>query len=199
MPLALRARSDWRPRAASARTLLDRVQEQLASFRDRELDTAAHTNSATPLFVVPPRPHSVIPELDARGEIDDHAAMCLRYTIQGAPGGAGAIVVDLRDLTSIAAAAVELFVRAHADCRARGADLGLLISGHPSHDPIADAFGSAGLADQLQFTCEPLAPVSALARAPRLRIARGGHARIQGFRTAWDHLSTNRCSRSRTE
>jgi anti-anti-sigma factor len=155
-------------------------------------------NSATSLFVVPPRPHWVIPELDARGEIDAHAAMCLQHTILGAPtSGARAIVVDLRDLTSIDAAALELFVRAQADCRARGTDLGLLISGHATHDAIANAFGSAGLADQLQFTCEPLAPAPALPRAPRLRRVRTWAMRIEDFRAALDHLSPNRCRRSR--
>jgi anti-anti-sigma factor len=163
---------------------------------------AVHMNSATPLFVVSPRPRWVIPELDARGEIDAHAAMCLQHTIQGAPtSGAGAIIVDLRDLTSIDAAALKLFVRAQADCRARGTDLGLLISGHERHDAIANAFGSAGLADQLQFTCEPLAPAlapaPALPRAPRLRRVRTVAMRIEDLRAALDHLSPNRCRRSR--
>jgi len=77
-----------------------------------------------PLSAVPARPPWVIPELDARGEIDRHAAMCLQHTIHGAPAnGTRAIVIDLRDLTSIDAPALEIFVRAHVECQAAVAQI----------------------------------------------------------------------------
>lgn len=110
------------------------------------------------------RPHRVVAELDARGEVDRHATMCLRNAIGDAlAGGARAIVVDLRDLTSIDLPALAVFVRARADCHAGGAQLELLISACPRHDAIVRAFRSVGLSDRLDFTCEPLAP------APRER------------------------------
>lgn len=105
------------------------------------------------------RPHQVIVELDDRGEIDRHAAMCLRYSIEGAlAGGARAIVVDLRDLTSIDGPVLALLVRAHAACRAGGVDVGLLISGCANHAAIARALDSVGLGNHLQVASGPPAP-----------------------------------------
>ena len=119
-------------------------------------------------FAVPSRqPHWVIAELDARGEIDAHAAMCLSHGIDaGLTANVKAIVIDLRDLTAIDATGLALFVRARADCQARGAELGLLMSGRASHVPIAYAFASVGLGGQLDYTGEPPAPVTPL--VPRL-------------------------------
>lgn len=101
------------------------------------------------------RRHWVIAELDARGAIDRHATMCLEHTIDGVlASDARAIVVDLRDLTSIDAESLALFVEARADCHAHDVELELLISGHASHHAIADAIDSAGLLDQLHSTRE---------------------------------------------
>ncbi len=97
----------------------------------------------------------VIAELDAGGEIDAHAAMCLGHALEAARGSAiELILVDLRDLTAIDAAALTQFSRHGADCRAHGIDLGLLISGGEHHDQIAEAFVLAGLCDQLHYACE---------------------------------------------
>jgi anti-anti-sigma factor len=153
MPVTSHVRSNGGLRGASSGPLFGRVQEELASVRDHDPERELTTPSRIPI-----RSHWVVPELDARGEVDAHTAMCLLYTIEGVPHGAEEIVVDLRDLTSIDAASLTMFVQAHAQCRARGTELGLLISGRPRHDEIANAFASAGLADQPQFICEPLAP-----------------------------------------
>ena len=97
------------------------------------------------------RVHWVIAELDVRGEIDDHATMCLRHAIDAAPVGAIELVlVDLRDLTAIDDGGLELFARLGADCCARGLDLGLLLDGNEHHDAIAEAFVLAGLGEQLR-------------------------------------------------
>ena len=98
------------------------------------------------------RVHRVTAELDSRGEIDAHAALCLRHAIGAAHGGPVAtILVDLRDLTAIDPIGVALF-RAHdGDCRSHGHTLGLLISGDARHRHIADAFERGGLAATLQI------------------------------------------------
>jgi anti-anti-sigma factor len=108
------------------------------------------------------RVHRVVAELDGRGEIDAHAALCLRHAIDAAHAGpATTILVDLRDLTAITPMGVALF-RAHdADCRSHGETLGLLINGEERHRHIADAFERGGLADTLHFTGRPLPPAGA--------------------------------------
>jgi anti-anti-sigma factor len=112
----------------------------------------------------PTRPRWVIAELDAGGEIDDHAAMCLRQAIEAHGSAAAPILVDRRELSAIDGVGLELFVRHHADCRTRGIELGLLICGDARQRAIARAFDAAGLGDQLQFvrasagTSEPRAP-----------------------------------------
>jgi anti-anti-sigma factor len=94
----------------------------------------------------------IVVELDARGEIDEHAAMCLQFSVRGAvEAQARAIVIDLRDLMAIDAPGVALFERADADCRARGISLGLLISADQRHDAIAGDLEAAGLVDRLLF------------------------------------------------
>ena len=114
-------------------------------------------------------PRWVIPELDVRGEIDEHAAMCLQHAIEGARTGAAVtILVDLRELTAITAAGLELFVRHDADCRSRAIALGLLVCGDARQEPSARAFDEAGLGDQLQ--CTYAAPPGPRAR-PRVRHA----------------------------
>lgn len=89
------------------------------------------------------------------GEIYEHAALCLRFAIDAAhTRTVEMVLVDLRDLTAITPAGLELF-RAHtATCLAHGIDLGLLICGHQRHDQIAEAFVLAGLGNQLQCTNE---------------------------------------------
>ena len=105
------------------------------------------------------RVHRVICELDVRGEIDAHAAMCLHHAIGAASAQAiEMILVDLRDLTAIGPVGLALFTAHDANCRAHGIELGLLISGDECHDRVAEAFVLAGLADALQYACEPSAP-----------------------------------------
>jgi anti-anti-sigma factor len=116
-----------------------------------------------------PRPHWVIAELDVNGAIDRHAAMCLTTNIADAlTTSARPIIVDLRDLSSIDAAGLDLFVQAHARCYAHGVELELLISGDASHHAIADALDSAGLLDQLNFTWDPARRVPARPHLVRL-------------------------------
>jgi anti-anti-sigma factor len=100
-------------------------------------------------------PRRVIAELDVHGEIDDHAAMCLRQAIEAHGAAAGMILVDLRELAAIDAGGLELFVRHDADCRTRGIELGLLICADARQNAIARAFDAAGLGDQLQFAYVP--------------------------------------------
>lgn len=70
----------------------------------------------------------VVAELDGRGRIDDHAAMCLRQAIDGHRMRAGRIVVvDLRDLTGIDGRGLALLTQARADCTARRVRLRLLM------------------------------------------------------------------------
>jgi anti-anti-sigma factor len=87
-------------------------------------------------------PRWVVAELDVRGELDAHAELCLRIALDAARDGTAAVLVDLRDLTAIDAAAVAMLVRAATDCRGRGIALGLLLCGHAGHDAIADAFAA---------------------------------------------------------
>lgn len=95
----------------------------------------------------------VIAELDARGEIDGHAAMCLRHAIDGAASpSTRRILVDLRDLDAIDRAGLELFAEGLASCRARAVELSLLLSSRARHAAIAQAFVDAGLGEQLRFT-----------------------------------------------
>ena len=95
---------------------------------------------------VAPRVHHVIAELDARGEIDSHAAMCLGHAIsEGHTSAIDLVLVDLRDLTAIDAAGLELFRVHSADCQAHGLSLGLLISGGECHDELAEVLMLAGL------------------------------------------------------
>ena len=109
-----------------------------------------------------PYVHRVIRELDARGEIDAHAAMCLHHAIGAASARAiEMILVDLRDLTAINPAGLALLTAHHANCHAHGVEFGLLIRGDERHDPVAEAFVLAGLGDALQYTCEPGVPTTA--------------------------------------
>jgi anti-anti-sigma regulatory factor len=138
-----------------------------------------HWTPAPPPFR-PSRPRWVIAEPDVNGTIDEHAALCLRLAIEDSRvGPSTTILVDLRELTAIAAAGVSLFVHHDADCRARGVALGLLICGDARHDEIARAFDEAGLGDQLQFTCEPGPPPRPRRTRLRRRHARAAHAGSQ--------------------
>jgi anti-anti-sigma factor len=98
------------------------------------------------------RVHRVIAELDAHGEIDEHAALCMRFAIDDArPAVDEIVLVDLRDLTTIDAAGLALFRRHNAECYARGMDLALLIGGLGHHGQIAGAFVRAGLGEHLHY------------------------------------------------
>ena len=98
------------------------------------------------------RPRWVIAELDVHGEIDDHAAMCLQFAIEDASAAGAQILVDLRELTTIGAAALELFLREDARCRSNGAQLGILICADPRQQEIVTSFTGAGLGDRLRFS-----------------------------------------------
>lgn len=111
--------------------------------------------------------HWVIAELDVHGEIDAHAALCLHHAIAGARANAiDMVLVDLRDLTAITPAGATLFGAQRADCRTRGIELGLLISGRQRNAPVAQALVRAGLGDTLHYTCEPSSPRAGHAVTP---------------------------------
>jgi anti-anti-sigma factor len=115
-------------------------------------------------------PRWVIAELDVNGEIDEHAAMCLRYGFEDALAILpSTILVDLRELTEIAAAGLALFVGQDADCRARDTQLAILVCADARQQRIVRAFTDAGLGDRLQFSYAPgpAEPVTRPARAPR--------------------------------
>jgi anti-anti-sigma regulatory factor len=110
------------------------------------------------------RPRWIVAELDVRGEIDAHAALCLHNAVDAAPADVGAdvlvdvrdltaidddglrLLVDLRDLTAIDDDGLRLLVELRAGCRVRAIGLELLICGDAHHDAIAGAFDVAGLA-----------------------------------------------------
>lgn len=105
------------------------------------------------------RVHRVVAELDRRGEIDAHAALCLRHAIDVAHAGpVETILVDLRDLTAINPIGVALFRAHEVDCRSHGQTLGLLISGDERQRHVANAFARGGLADTLHYTGRPRPP-----------------------------------------
>jgi anti-anti-sigma regulatory factor len=111
--------------------------------------------------------HWVIPELDAHGEIDSHAAMCMRFTIDALlAGGAAAIVIDLRDVTAVEGDGRALLINAHRACRAAGVDLGLLMGVGVARGRVAGSLERAGLDTQLHPPQRP-APAPAPAPAPR--------------------------------
>lgn len=112
------------------------------------------------------RPRWVIAELDVRGEIDAHAAMCLRFAIEVArERAAETILVDLRELTAIDAREVALFVVHDAACRADGCELAILLCDDPRQAAIVGAFARAGLGGRLRFSARPrAAPPVALPR-----------------------------------
>jgi anti-anti-sigma regulatory factor len=93
------------------------------------------------------RPRWIVAELDVRGEIDAHAALCLHNAVDAAPAGVGAdLLVDLRDLTAIDDDGLRLLVELRAGCRVCAIGLELLICGDAHHDAIAGAFDLAELA-----------------------------------------------------
>jgi len=113
----------------------------------------------------------VVLELDARGTIDDHAALCLRLAVAGALAmGTARIVVDLRDLCVVDAHAITLLEQLRADCEAHATRLRRLACEHAHHDP------TAGLARSARPEVEPRATGRAscdrTARPPRSRRVR---------------------------
>jgi anti-anti-sigma factor len=121
------------------------------------------------------RVHWVVVELDARGEIDAHAAMCLRHAIGEARAGAIELVlVDLRDLAGIDSAGLALLTTHNARCQAHGMDLGLLIRSGGGHDTVAEAFVLAGLGHALHYAADRRPPAAPL---PVRRLEAGRCAR----------------------
>lgn len=111
---------------------------------DRE--TAMDAIPPTPQHEGDRRPRWIVAELDAHGEVDAHAAMCLRNAVDAARAGVDAgLLVDLRDLTAIDDDALRLLVRLWADSRVRRIELDLLICADARQDAIAEAFEAAGL------------------------------------------------------
>ena len=120
--------------------------------------------------------HQVVAELDARGEIDGHAAMCLRQAIRETCAGAIELVlVDLRDLTAIGPDGLELLRDQKTDCQAHGVALGVLISGGERQARLAAAFVLEGLGDALHYAADAAVPSPPGRNRRRLR-ARGRHA-----------------------
>lgn len=130
-----------------------------------------------------PRVHRVIAELDARGEIDGHATMCLRQAIGATHAGSIELVlVDLRDLTAIGPAELELLRGQNADCHAHGVALGLLISGRESQARLAEALVRAGLGETLHYSTQSSEPPDRNRRRVRARAPRAPHLVRAGAR-----------------
>ena len=107
------------------------------------------------------RSRLVIVELDARGEIDSHAAMCLRVAIEDLVAhGVGEIVIDLRDLTAIDAPAIALLHEARRVAAAAGVVLSLLVDEQPSAGHVTRVLRQSGLRLQPppQQRTQPRAP-----------------------------------------
>lgn len=70
----------------------------------------------------------------------------MRNALDATGAGATDIVwVDLRDLLALGAAALAVLAQESADCRVRGFELAVLLSGHVLHDPVAELLAEAGL------------------------------------------------------
>ena len=92
------------------------------------------------------RPRLVIAELDARGEIDSHTALCLRCAIEDLLAhGASEIVIDLRDLTAIDRPALALLHQARRTAAAAGVPLSLLIDERSAGGDLVRVVGRSGL------------------------------------------------------
>jgi anti-anti-sigma factor len=119
-----------------------------------------------------PRARWVIAELDVRGEIDDHAAMCLAFAVAAArEDEVQSLIVDLRELTAIDGHGIGLFVAHDATCRAAGVRLGILVCADARQRAIVRAFTAAGLGDRLRYR-EPALPAAPPPAARRVRAAR---------------------------
>jgi anti-anti-sigma regulatory factor len=114
-----------------------------------------------------PRARWVIAELDVRGEIDDHAAMCLAFGVAAArEDDVLSLVVDLRELNAIDDHGIGLFLAHDAACRAAGVGLEILVCTDARQRAIVSAFTAAGLGDRLRSR-EPAFPAAPPPAAPR--------------------------------
>jgi anti-anti-sigma factor len=114
----------------------------------------------------------VVAELDAHGQIDEHAAMCLRNAVDHPVAPATQIVIDLRDLTAISSHSLALLIAATARCKTRALGLTLLLSGGADHAAIADALVRAGFGvcqDRLQRRRDPGTAIAPAPAAQRRR------------------------------
>ena len=118
-----------------------------------------------------PRDRWVIAELDVRGEIDDHAAMCLAFAVAAACEDAvQTLTVDLRELSAIGAYGIGLLLAHDAACRADLVDLGILVCADARQRAIVRALTAAGLGDRLRYR-EPALPAGSppvITRPPRV-------------------------------
>lgn len=124
------------------------------------------------------RSRLVIAELDARGEIDSHAAMCLRFTIEDLLAhGASEIVIDLRDLTGLDARAIALLHEARRVAAAAGVPFSLLVDEQSSASNLTRVLRHSGL--RLQSPPQRTQP-QPQARSPRRE--RRNRSRVAAFR-----------------
>jgi anti-anti-sigma factor len=103
------------------------------------------------------RPRWVIAELDAHGSIDRHAAMCLSNAFDDAlKTGAVAIIIDLRDLSSIDEAGLRQLAQMRAECLVKGIDLELLLPARARDNLIAGPLVAARLLESDVCLCSGL-------------------------------------------
>ena len=135
------------------------INDRVTSLREQGSGSRAASSARRSAAARGPRTnavsatHRVIAELDGRGQIDSHAAICLRAAIADVLAGpAAAIIVDLRDLTAIDDDAVAVLTQSHAACRARGVHLALLIGVRDLQDKLPYALARAGLDTRSHIT-----------------------------------------------
>jgi hypothetical protein len=118
-----------------------------------------------------------------RGELDEHASMCLRQAVTEPARLATRIIIDLRDLTALDRRGLQLLNEAIDDTRARETSLTLLLCGGAAQAAIVDALVSAGLPVELTTGTPPATPDTGRRgwAAPHTRMLRehGGVARCR--------------------
>lgn len=109
--------------------------------------------------------HEVVTEIDLSGDFDQAASRMLSGALAAVRlSGAKMVVVDLRALTSIDAAALSSLRSADADCRARGMRLRLLVPGRSGHVAVQGAFEASGLDERAPPTPGAVLPAPTIGR-----------------------------------